>query len=499
MEVRTLNSWVIDWLNKRFGCSISRSYYDTIEEWEHWWKGFHEPFHKIKVYDGTRHRSREMYTMKMAKKICEDWASLLINDKTKIKVEDEHTSEWLQGENELGGVLGSNNFWEQANDLMERMMYSGTAAIVIGLRNARFTDDGQLLSDPDNRIDLDYISAESIVPLSCDNGIITEAAFCSDISVMGKSKLYLQIHRSDNGEYVIENHLFGVESANGSLLAEEELPDNIPEIIHTGSAEPWFAICKPALVNTERKANGMGCAIFSNAIDNLKGVDIAYNNFNSDFWLGQKKVFINKSLIADLTDSDGNTESIVPDDVNQQLFYTIGMTMGDENERPLVQEHNPDLRVSDNTAGVQAQLDYLSFKVGFGTKHYQFNSGSIVTATQYTGDKQDLIQNAHKHFIKVEGFMQRLMRTLLYIGHNYIDSSINPDTKIEIMFDQSPLIDENAERARDLEAVNANVMLPWEWRVKYLGETREQAEEILSSVQEDDDIMGFGGSGEGDE
>lgn len=41
--------------------------------------------------------------------------------------------------------------------------------------------------------------------------------------------------------------------------------------------------------------NGMGCAVFANAIDNLKGVDIAYNNLNSDLWLGQKKVFMSRS------------------------------------------------------------------------------------------------------------------------------------------------------------------------------------------------------------
>ncbi|WP_175444911.1 MULTISPECIES: hypothetical protein [unclassified Ruminococcus] len=49
-------------------------------------------------------------------------------------------------------MLGANNFWEQANDLMERMMYSGTAAIVIGLRNARYSESGKLLADPNTRI-----------------------------------------------------------------------------------------------------------------------------------------------------------------------------------------------------------------------------------------------------------------------------------------------------------------------------------------------------------
>ena len=58
-------------------------------------------------------------------------------------------------------------------------------------------------------------------------------------------------------------------------------------------------------------------------------------------------------------------------------------------------------------------LDYLSFKCGLGTKHYQFNAGSIVTATQYTGDKQELIQNAAKHYIPVEAALKAVVKDAL--------------------------------------------------------------------------------------
>ncbi len=166
--------------------------------------------------------------------------------------------------------------------------------------------------------------------------------------------------------------------------------------------------------------------------------------------------------------------------------------MDDGTGKSLVQEHNPELRVADNTAGIQAQLDYLSFKVGFGTKHYQFNSGSIVTATQYTGDKQDLIQNAHKHFIKVESFLHRLVKTLLWIGHNYIDSSIKDDALISVVFDQSPLVDENAERQRDKDDVAAGLMQRWEYRVKWYGESEADAKRRLADGDPtDDELMGF--------
>lgn len=488
-----MNSEIISYLNRKYGCDLSKDYYSNIDEWHKWWTGFYEPFHRVSFSNGEKKRHRDMYTMKMAKKVCEDWASILINDKTDIKIDDEYSSRFILGDTENGGVFGSNNFWNEANGLMERMMWSGTAAVVIRLKNASVSSDGRFRADTNTRIDLNYIDADMIVPLTCDNGIITEAAFCSELCIHGSNRIYLEIHRLENNEYIIENHIFKADSTGTYILNEDILPEGVPTVIRTGSDRPWFAICKPAIVNPLPMNNGMGCAVFCNAIDNLKGVDLAYNNFNSDIWLGQKKVFLSKNLMSDMT-SDGKT--VAPDEVNQQLFCYVAETFDDGTGKPLVQEHNPDLRISSNTEAVQAQLDYLSFKVGFGTKHYQFNSGSIVTATQYTGDKQDLIQNAHKHFIHVESFLHSLVKTLLMIGHNYIDERIKADAQITVVFDQSPLIDENAERVRDLQDVRDGIMAKWEYRAKWYGETAEEAKAVIAEIegdQSEDDMMGFGG------
>lgn len=487
--VININTKVIDFLNKTYGYNISADYYRYIALWQDWWKGYHQPFHRIGFENGQKKKYKNMYTMKMAKKVCEDWASILVNDKTYVKVNHDYSQRFITGSTQNGGVFGSNNFWIMANGLMERMMWSGTAAIAIRLKNVSVGNDGRLIASPKTRIDFSYLDANHIIPLTVDNGIITEAAFCSDIYIYGNKKIYLEIHRLDGGEYIIENHIFVADKNGTDLLREDDLPKDVPPILRTGADKPWFAICEPAIVNTVSVSNGMGCAVFADAIDNLKGVDLAYNNLNSDIYLGQKKVFLNKDLMADVMGTQ-----IAPDDVNQQLFYYLGSSVED-NARPLVQEHNPDLRISDNTSAIQAQLDYLSFKVGFGTKHYQFNAGSIVTATQYTGDKQDLIQNAHKHFIQVESFLHSLVQAILWIGHNYIDSNVKEDAQIYVVFDQSPLIDENAERLQDMQDVTNGIMTKWEYRVKWYGETEEAARSMIDEIekgQSEDDLLGFG-------
>ena len=108
--------------------------------------------------------------------------------------------------------------------------------------------------------------------------------------------------------------------------------------------------------------------IFANAIDNLMGVDLAFNNLCRDFKLGGKKVFYAESLMQ--TDENGN--KITPDDVMQQLFSVVGdLPITENGQNSLMIEYNPSLRVAENKDGIQAQLDYLSFKCGLGTKHYR--------------------------------------------------------------------------------------------------------------------------------
>ena len=480
---------IISYMNKQYGCDLAIDYYADISVWRNWWQGFYEPFHRIRYEDGEKRRTKDMFTMKMAKKVCEDWASILINDKTYIKTDDDHSSRFLLGDTENGGVLGSNRFWDNANALMESMMWSGTAAVIVRLKNAAVDKSGRLTLSDDTRITFDYLDADKIIPLTCENGIITEAAFCSSKYISGRVKLLLEVHRAENGKYLIENHLF---DTTDGFLKEDTLPENVPPVINTDSELPWFAVCTPAIVNPIDGNNGMGCSVFYNAIDNLKGVDLAFNNFCSDIWLGQKKVFLSKNLLADTGD-----KKISPDEVNQQLFYYVSETLDDGTGKPLVQEHNPDLRVEANAKAVQSQLDYLSFKVGFGTKHYQFNNGTVVTATQYAGDKQDLIQNAHKHFIRVESFLHDLIKTVLYIGKRYIDPEVNDEALISVTFDQSPLIDENTERERDRQDIRDGIMAQYEYRMKWYGESEENARAAIEEIQGETEVdLGFGDGGD---
>ena len=483
MNIATL----IDYLNAERHTNIQAGYYRYINEWLCWWRGYFKPFHQfIEIGADGRRIKRQLYTLKMGKKVCEDWAAILLNDKTTITIDDERSSAFVQGTGEdgTGGVFGANEFWRRGNELVEKAFASGTGAVVLRIKGMKVTSDRV---EPDGRaeIGMEFLPAAGIIPLTVRQGRIIDAAFASEVLEGGETYLYLETHELQKGGYVITNRYFKEEKGT---VTEQPLPPGVAGRICTGDSVPLFSIVRPNIVNNIDEGTALGISVFANAMDNLMGVDLAYNNFCRDLKLGGKKVFVNQELTK--RDEYGNV--ITPDDVAQQLFTVVGdKLIGDGKD--MIQEFNPTLRVQENADAVQAQLDYLSFKAGFGTKHYQFNAGSIVTATQYTGDKQELIQNAAKHYIAVESFLKSLVRSVLHAGKKFCGAAVNPEAKITVQFEDSYIIDKEAERERDRQDVRDGFMLPEEYRSKWMGETLEEARKILGQRKTDDDWMGFKG------
>jgi len=63
---------------QNYGCAAAHGMYGRIRGWADWWRGNVDGFHTYmeNASFGSPVR-RRMYSLHMAKKICEDWAALL--------------------------------------------------------------------------------------------------------------------------------------------------------------------------------------------------------------------------------------------------------------------------------------------------------------------------------------------------------------------------------------------------------------------------------------
>lgn len=474
----------VEYLNESKKLNIDASYYVHIEEWKQWWKGYVESIHKVKELssDGVVH-TRQMASLRMPKQACEDWAAKLLNDKTTATIDDSKSAEWLLGnDDQTGGILRSIKFWKNANNLVELAFRSGTGAFVMSVEGMQSVE-GSVVASPDASIEMDYLPAECILPITVRRGKVVDCAFASEVTMDGKACVYLQTHKLEQTGYRITNEYFISKNSDAEDPAYEPaaLPSGMAASISTGSSIPWFAILHPAACKNISGGPGLGMAVFSEAVDAARQVDLAFDNYCQDIYLGGKKVFYNKRLTRSFVDKDGEEHFISPDAMRQQQFFLL--PEGDNPDNPADwHEYNPDLRVEDNRQAVQDALDYFSFKCGLGTRHYQFQDGGVKTATEYTGNRQDMVQHANQHQIIIEDALIQIFRAMLWAGKNILAAGVNPDASITINFDDSYIIDTESRMARMKDDATQGFIPRYKYLMERYGYDEKTAKQYVAEA-----------------
>lgn len=448
--------------------TVDASFYRKIAEWESWYKGNVRRFSFYKVYTGRGTYKRcQRKSMGMAKKLSEDIADLLLNERVAITLSDEETNEFVQQ------VLSDNRFLVMGNDYQERKAYTGTVAYIPYLDNTEVTEDGMPVS---GKIEINYVDAPNIYPVSWNNGSVTECIFTFPHTVARKKYVQVQSHLLENGEYVIRNTVLRCEagSQEGTEISEKEWKQLKPfktlaREVRTGSGEPQYVIDRLNITNNADEDNPMGVAIFANAIDTLKKIDIEYDSYCNEFELGRKRIFVKPEM---LTNVDGSP-AFDPDD---GVFYA--MPEDDDNKEGLLKEIDMSLRVEQHSKAINDDLNYLSLKCGFGTDRYQFGATGAKTATEIISENSDMYRMIKKHEILLEDALLQLIRIIIRLGI-VLGNSLDPECEITINFDDSIIEDKETERNRDRQDVSMGVMSHAEYRAKWYGETLEEAEKKL--------------------
>lgn len=410
-----------------------------IRTWSAWYKGFVPDAHNYKVYNGIRHVTKRRATLGMAKRICEDWANLLLNEKVSISTEDEAETEVLEK------ILEDNNFYVQANRLVELTFALGIGAFVESVRG--------------DKVRIDCVRAEYIYPLASENGKITECAFGQQVRKGKETLYYIQAHtKKRSGGYVIHNALF---DENGT---EQALPKNVREEYSVLGERPLFQIITPNIINARRTDSPFGPSVFAGAIDELKGCDLIFDSFLNEFTLGKKRIFIPVSMAQIQDDGKGKMKPVF--DPNDVVFNAYKGT--DDENKPY--EINMELRIEEHIAGLQHCLGMLSDKCGLGNDRYQYDSegGAVKTATEVISDKSELYQNLKKHEIIIEDALKRMAEAALSLSGANVP-------KIKVSFDDSIIEDKGSEFSERMQLVANGVLAPWEMRAWYTGESDEEA------------------------
>ena len=95
---------------------------ERIALWRSWYEGEVPHFHSYRVYNGQKRVLCRRAGLGMAKKVCEDWANLLMNERVRIRAAGEKEQRFLDR------VFEENRFFPAANRLQELKAALGTGA-----------------------------------------------------------------------------------------------------------------------------------------------------------------------------------------------------------------------------------------------------------------------------------------------------------------------------------------------------------------------------------
>lgn len=289
----------------------------------------------------------------------------------------------------------------------------------------------------------------------------------------------LEYHRFENDLYLISNKCYygdrpddtkeriDIKKTPWSYLAEEVAITNVEE--------PLFGVLRTPQANNIDFDSPYGLPVFSEAVQELRDLDIAYSRNAKEIKDSKRTVLLDSDRLLPYGTTGGLDKTNLPD--------FIKLVDGDTStESDVYHEINPTLNTDIRMTGINALLGQIGYKVGFSNGYFVFNeTAGIQTATQVEADQQRTIQ-----FIKdVRDKLESCLDGLIYAINVFADLyRMAPAGTYEIAYDFGDITyNREEDRARWWGYVQAGRVPPWLFFTKFEGMTEEEAKAMTAEAQ----------------
>lgn len=391
-------------------------------------------------------------TVNFAKALCSETARLALLG-TSIKLDGSARAEWLQA---------------QAEKIYFQLRHWTEYGCAYGTVILKPNGDGVDLFTPD-MFEITHTSGDRI-----------DGAIFHNWKQAGEKKWYtrLEYHRFEDGIYRITNKCYlgdkpddtktavDIKSTPWAYLSEEAAISNMER--------PLFGVFRTPQANNLELNSPFGLPIFSEAVQELRDLDIAYSR-------NSKEIKDSKRTI--LLDSDTMTPSGTKIGYQQETTLPdfIKNVRGDGKEM-FYQEINPQLNTDTRLTGINALLSQIGYKVGFSNGYFVFNEATgIQTATQVEADQQRTIQFIKDVRDKLESCLDGLIYALDVFATLY---HLAPMGAYEVVYGFGDITyNVEEDRARWWGYVQSGKVPAWMYFVKFEGMTEEDAKAMTAEAQ----------------
>ncbi len=438
----------------------------NIENYYSIWKGNPSWLsYKLWVQGNTREAKRK--TLNMPRYICRTWANNYANEDTTITIPGDTSNERLQE------ILQNTNVFGRINNFTEMFMGIGIGATVVETEINVDEETGNILPPSDDaEIKIKMVSGRRIIPVTVEDGEVTECAFISFVT--GGARL--TIHYLENNQYNVAIFEGRDLANNGNISFDYDHPTIIP----TGAPKdtPLFQVWMPNLSDEDEVDKTIGTSIFATALDTFKHIDLGYTAYYKEIKLGQKKTFVATDILD--FDEDGNVVSNFDEEDESIIFIKDANDSGSK-----MQEFNGELRIDAITKYINTNLNCAAMLCGLGQTQFEFDGGGgrpIQTATGVIAKQTELYRNVIKQENLATDRFKKLVKAIAYMNNEFTTKSkieIKSINDIQVLYDDNIVEDTASKKDAELKEVQAGVMSIAEFRSHWYDEDYESAKSFV--------------------
>lgn len=345
-----------------------------------------------------------------------------------------------------------------------------------------------------DKIHPEFIQANAFFPVAYNSSMKITSAYFVYRHWEGKRIFSrLEKHTLEGTSYTVTNEAYvsSVEQSLGkrcSLTEVGEWADIEPEVHIEGVEAPLFAYFKVPVGNTTDMSSPLGVSVYSRAVSLIRDADEQYQSLMWEYRGGELAI----DASSDAFDTGHGVPSLPKGKERlyrmNELDAAKASGTGD-----LLKEWAPSLRDSNYISGLNRVLIQIEDACCLSRGTLSDAQEMAKTATEIKIMKQRsyaLVSDLQQSFeTAIEDYIYAV-----YCLANLYGMAQDGKYTTNYTWDDSIIVDTEAEKLADQQEVSQGLMQKWEYRVKWYGETEVQAKKILGETKTmtDDEILGFG-------
>lgn len=357
-----------------------------------------------------------------------------------------------------------------------------------GLAAKPFIDDG-------GNIAVDVVQAEYFMPTDYDtNGRIIGAVFV-DKHTSGKN-VYTRTeqHQFSGGRYTIINRAFLKENVldytaqndfgrEVPLSSVERWERIEPFVAITDVERPLFAYFKVPGANAIDPHTPIGASVYAGAVDQLREADEQWSRILWEYKAKEAAIFADLSVFppqgpAPALGLNAGGSRFIADRLpkGDERLYKLLNLGGDQKNQ--IDPYSPDIRDESLFHGLDQMLKRIEYNVGlsFGTLSDPVNVDK--TATEIVSSKQRMYTTVRDIQKALQDFLEDLVYAIA-AKKALAGTNSNMDYDISFKWDDSLIVDTQAEQIIRMNEVNAGLVKPERYIMWRYGVSEEEAREMM--------------------